>query len=95
MSPLEHLGRLTADGQQGQILSVVFKIEAWLRGNAIMTPDNESGVIEIKAGQINDATLEIRRVIYQGVHTPFLFPLLLSFFSLLCPIENLRMLSRA
>lgn len=67
MRPFEHL-QILGNAEIYEKISVVLKgLEPWLQGNAKVAEADENGIIQIWTDQIDQATLAIRRLIYEGV----------------------------
>ena len=67
MRPFEHL-QILGNADIYEKISVVLKgLEPWLQGNAKAAEADENGIIQIWTDQIDQATLAIRRLIYEGV----------------------------
>ncbi|KAJ5903948.1 hypothetical protein N7504_006331 [Penicillium tannophilum] len=66
MRPFEHL-QILGNAEIYEKISVVLKgLEPWLQGNAKVAEADENGIIQIWTDQIDQATLAIRRLIYEG-----------------------------
>lgn len=67
MGPFEHLQILGNAESYEKISEVLKGLEPWLQGNAKVAEADENGIIQIWTDQIDQATLGIRRLIYEGV----------------------------
>ncbi|KAJ5658248.1 uncharacterized protein N7484_001897 [Penicillium longicatenatum] len=66
MKPFEHLQLLGNAEIYEEISEVLKGLEPWLQGNAKAADADENGIIQIWTDQIDQATLAIRRLIYEG-----------------------------
>jgi hypothetical protein len=67
MKPFEHLQLLGNAKIYEEIFQVLKGLEPWLQGNAKAADADKNGIIQIWTDQIDQATLAIRRLIYEGV----------------------------
>ncbi|KAJ6109619.1 hypothetical protein N7486_001854 [Penicillium sp. IBT 16267x] len=66
MRPFQHLQILGNAEIYERISEVLKGLEPWLQGNAKAADADENGIIQIWTDQIDEATLAIRRLIYEG-----------------------------
>ncbi|KAJ5628166.1 hypothetical protein N7490_010394 [Penicillium lividum] len=66
MGSFKHLQILGNEEINGKISEVLKGLEPWLQGNAKAADVDENGIIQIWTTQIDQATLAIRRLIYEG-----------------------------
>ncbi|KAJ5729252.1 uncharacterized protein N7483_003760 [Penicillium malachiteum] len=66
MTPFKHLQIIGGSEAQEQTLDVLIGLKPWLQGNAKVGDADENGIIQIWTDQIDQATLGIRRLIYEG-----------------------------
>lgn len=67
MSTFQHLQIIGGPETQERILDVLNGLKPWLQGNAKAADADENGIIQIWTDQIDQATLALRRLIYEGV----------------------------